>query len=155
KHYRDRVAIDERGVLAAREWGNAVAEADMLKRLGLGLKTLGRYEEAAPQLRASLAKWSELGDRRGCAEAQEALGLLYLSRDRTAEAVEQFDNVLALYRELGNERGAGLALINLALGLHRLGQPEPALRYINEARAIFERIADVDPYNGARALVVQ
>jgi tetratricopeptide (TPR) repeat protein len=155
KHYRDRVAIDERGVMAAREWGNAVAEADMLKRLGLGLRTLGRYEEAALQLQASLDRWSQLGDRTGCAEAQEALGLLHLSSDRAAEAVEQFGGVLTLYRELDNKRGTGLALINLALGLHRLGQPELALRHIHEARAIFDQIADVDPYNGARALVVQ
>lgn len=155
KNYRDRVAIDERGLRAAREWGNAVAEADMLKRLGLALRTLGRYEEAAPQLRAALAKWSEIDDSRGRAEAQEALGLLYLSSGPAIAAVEQFASVLALYRELGNERGVGLALINLAQGLHQIGQLELALRHIDEARAIFDQIADVDPYNGARVLVVQ
>ena len=126
----------------------------MLKRLGLGLRTLGRHDEAAQQLKASLAAWSELGDRRGRTEAQDALGVVYLSCDRTVEAVEQFDDVLASYRELDDERGVGLTLINLALALPRLGRTALALRHIREARAIFDRVKDVDPYNGARVLVV-
>lgn len=154
KHYRDRLTVDERGVLAAREWGNPVAEADMLKRLGLALRTRERHEEAAVHLQASLAMWSELGDERGCAEAHDALGVLYLNTDRFAEAVEEFEQTLTRFRKLGDRRGAGLALINLALALPRLGRAGQARQRIEEARLIFDGLQDEDPYNAARVLVV-
>lgn len=153
KHYRDRLKIDERGVQAAQDWGNPVAEADMLKRLGLVLRTVGRHEEAAVHLRASLAKWSDIGDERGIAEAQEALGLLFMSTGATAEAAEQFEEVLARYRRLGDERDTGLTLINIAHAHSELDRPELAIRQLDEARAIFDRLGNVDPYNRARVFV--
>lgn len=153
KHYRDRIAIDERGVAAAREWRNPAAEADMRKRLGLVLRTLGRYDDAEAQLRASLSKWAETGDERGRAESQDALGVLYLATGRVDEAVELFEQVLAYHRAAADARGVGLALINLGLALPRLSRTADARQHLEEARTIFDELHDVDPYNGARTLV--
>lgn len=154
KHYRDRTEIDRRGLDAARRWGNRHAEAAMLGRLGRAYTTLGRSTEAEPLLRASITRWSELGDRHGVADARENLGLLHLHTGRTDEAVTEFERVLSDFQALGNDRRAGVALINLAIALPRRGRERQALDHIEEAAAIFDRLVDVDPYNGARALVV-
>jgi len=153
KHYRDRAEIDRRGLDAAREWGNGYAEASMLGRLGRVCTTLGRHDDAERHLRASIARWSDLGDRHGVADAQENLGLLYLDTGRTADAVAEFEQVQANFRALGNDRRVGVASINLAIALPRIGRTRQALDHIEEARAIFDRLVDIDPYNGARTRV--
>ena len=155
KHYRDRVGIDELGLEAARRWGDTAAEATMLKRLGRVSSTLGRYDDAERHLRAAMTKWAEVGDGHGVGDAQEGLGLMYVDLGRMDDAAAEFERVLARYRELGVNRRIGLASINLAMVLPRLGRAADALRHIEEARCILDTLADVDPYNGARALVVQ
>ena len=154
KHYRDRAEIDRRGVDAARRWGNSYAEASMLGRLGRVCTTLGLPDDAGRHLRASIERWSELRDHHGVADAQENLGLLYLDTGRTDEAVVEFEQVLAGFRSLRNDRRVGVALINLAIALPRLDRTREALDHIEEAALIFDRLVDVDPYNGARTLVV-
>jgi tetratricopeptide (TPR) repeat protein len=153
KHYRDRLDLARRGIEAGRGWGNTFAEAAMHKQLGLACTTLGRHDEAERHLRRSLAQSSALDDSRGVADAAEGLGLLYLETGRVETAVEQFERVLALNRGAGADRQAGLVMINLARAVARLGQTRRALRHLEEARTIFDRLADVDPYNGARVLV--
>ncbi len=155
KHYRERVVIDELGLEAARGWGDVAAEATMLKRLGRVCSTLGRYDDAERHLRDAMAKWAEVGDGHGVGDAQEGLGLMYVDLGRFTDAAAEFERVLALYRELGVRRRIGLASINLAMVLPTLGRPAEAMRHIQEARRILDTLADVDPYNGARAVVVQ
>lgn len=154
KHYRDRAEIDRLGLDAARRWGNPQAEASMLGRLGRVCTILGQFENAERYLRASIAQWSELGDRHGAADARENVGLLYLDTGRVGDAVAEFEQVLAGFHELGNDRRVGVALINLAIAHLRLGRAREALGHIEEATVIFDRLADVDPYNGARTLIV-
>jgi tetratricopeptide (TPR) repeat protein len=150
KHYRDRQTIDETGVEAARRWGNAFAEADMLKRLGRTLTRNGDYDEAERHLRHAAARFHDVGDGQGVADAQEMLAALYRDCGRTTEAVALFDDVLAAYRRLGAERNVGLALINLASLLPSAGRIQEAVSLLHEARSIFSRLASTDPYNGVR-----
>lgn len=150
KHYRDRLQIDRRGVRAAQAWGNAWAEADMLKRLGRACTTSGRFEEAERHLRRSAALCRDIDDARGAADAREALALLRLDTGREDEAAELFGELAAAYRRLGQRRSLGLTLINLGMLLPRLGRARQALALLDQAREIFAEIAESDPYNTAR-----
>ncbi|MFI7541747.1 tetratricopeptide repeat protein [Actinoplanes sp. NPDC049599] len=150
KHYRDRRSIDEVGLEAARRWGNIFAEADMLKRLGRALTRSGEHAEAERHLRQAAARFGDVGDRQGIADAEEARASLYRDSGRTGEALVLFEAVLNAYRQLGAERSAGLALINLGLVLPDLGRAGEAVPLLHEARTIFSRSGAIDPYNGVR-----
>lgn len=155
KHYHDRVDIDLRGVEAARRWGNAFAEADMLKRLGRVCTTLGRYREAEEHLRSSVAVAAASGDQRGVADAREGLALLYADTDRVAEAAAEFTELVELNRALSADRSLALSLIHLGTALSRIGRNAEALAHLSESEIIFNRLPEPDPYNSARVLVAQ
>lgn len=155
KHYRDRLEIDQRGVEAARRWGNRFAEADMLKRLGMVCTTVGRFDDAQDHLRASAAVAESLGDRRGAADAAEALALLQVARGRLADAVALFERLAGTNRELGDRRSLGLTLINLGRALTGLGRTDEASRVLLEATAQFRDLDPPDPYNGTRVVLAQ
>jgi tetratricopeptide (TPR) repeat protein len=155
KHYHDRIDIDVRGVEAARRWGNAFAEADMLKRLGRVCTTLGRYREAEEHLRGSAAIAAASGDQRGVADAREGLALLYADTERVVEAAAEFTELVELNRALGADRSLALSLIHLGTALSRVGRTAEALTHLSESKAIFDRLSEPDPYNSARVLVAQ
>ncbi|GLZ31943.1 NTPase [Lentzea sp. NBRC 105346] len=155
KHYRDRLAIDQRGVDAARRWGNRFAEADMLKRLGRVSTTLGLHHEAEQHLRASMELATANGDQRGAADAREALALLYAETGRTAEAVTEFSALVDANQMLGAHRSLGLSLIHLGTAMSHVGQFTEAQTSLARALAIFDALPEPDPYNRARVLVTQ
>lgn len=153
KHYRDRLEIDRRGIQAARAWGNAWAEADMLKRFGLVCTSLGNYDEAETSLWSSMELCRTIEDHIGIAAAQEGLALLRVATERLEEAVDLFQELATLNRQMSQQRGVGLTLINLGKVLPRLGHPQEAVTLLSEAHEIFTGLADTDPYNGARVLI--
>lgn len=155
KHYRDRLEIDRRGVAAARRWGNAWAEADMLKRLGRVSTTVGSLDEAEEHYRLAVSQYAESGDRRGVADAQEGLALLFLDTGRPTEAIALLRRLLVVNDEFGDDRSTGLTLINLGLALPQLGRHREALNLLTRAQTIFGALSDVDPYNQARVLIAQ
>ncbi|WP_461120144.1 ATP-binding protein [Saccharothrix stipae] len=155
KHYRDRLEVDRRGVDAARRWGDRFAEADMLKRLGMAYTTLGRFAEAEEHLLASSAVAERIGDRRGFADAEEAVVLLEVACGRLAEAAGLFEQLTAINRELSAWRSLGLTLINLGRVLTGLGRTDEALRALEEATTRFRDLDPPDPYNEARVVVAR
>ncbi|MET9224887.1 tetratricopeptide repeat protein [Lentzea sp. NPDC003310] len=155
KHYHDRIEIDLRGVEAARRWGNAFAEADMLKRLGRVCTTLGRHGEAERHLRASAAIAAAGGDQRGVADAREGLALLYAETDRVSDAAAEFAELVELNRALDADRGLALSLIHLGTALSRLGRDAEGLAHLAEAKVVFDRLPEPDAYNKARVFVAQ
>jgi tetratricopeptide (TPR) repeat protein len=150
KHYRDRRGIDEVGLEAAHGWGNVVAEAEMLNRLGRACTQGGAYAEAEQHLRRAAARFDELGDGRGRTNSEELLAALFRDSGRTAEALALFETVLAANRNLGDDRSTGKALINLGALLPVAGQPQRAIPLLREAQSIFARLTTADPYNGVR-----
>lgn len=155
KHYRDRLAIDRLGVEAARKWGNRLAEADMLKRLGMVCTAVGRFDEAQENLRASVAVAEDIDDRRGAADAREALALLHVAKGELAEAAGLFEDLARVNRELNADRSLGLVLINLGKVLARLGRIDEASEALREAADLFDGLAEPDRYNRARVAVAQ
>jgi tetratricopeptide (TPR) repeat protein len=155
KHYRDRLGINDCGIVAARRLGDLVAEADMLKRQGQALTTLGRFAEAEEHLTASAARATTASDRRGAADAQEALALLHLDQDQPARALVELRDLVQVNRELAADRSLGLSLIHLGTTLARTGQPAAGLAALREAASLFDGLAEPDPYNRARVDLAQ
>lgn len=153
KHYRDRLEVDQRGVEAARAWGNAFAEADMLKRLGRISTTARRFEEAEDHLRSSIAIWERLGDPRGVCDSRELLALLYRDTGRIGEALEQFAVLVETNQALGEARPLGLSLVNTGSTLIEAGRAAEALPHLERAVRVFAGLAQPDPYNQARAVI--
>jgi len=155
KHYQDRLEIDDRGIAAARRWGDPVAEAVMLRRRGMVCTTLGRYAEAEKHLKASAACASKAGDRRGAADALEMLALLNLNQGQLPEALAQLEELVQANRESGADRSLGLTLIHLGGALGRAGRATEGLAALREAVALFDGLAEPDPYNRARVTIAQ
>ncbi|MFD0967602.1 tetratricopeptide repeat protein [Plantactinospora endophytica] len=153
KHYRDRVEIDERGVEAARAWGDKWAEAVMLKRLGRIRTKLGEHEAAERHTRAAIACYRKAGDVRGSLDAEHGLADLFRDSGREAAAGEILTRLVAVNRERGDVRSTGLTLIDLGMLLTTLGRPAEAAGLLREAEGIFAEMTAIDPYNGARVLI--
>ena len=151
KDYRDRAAIDERGVTAARRWGHRWAEADMLKRLGESYACAERPAEAEEQLRLAIECYREAGDPAGTIDAEERIASLYRDTGREHDAITMYERILAANRSIGDPRRVGLTLIRLGALLSSIGTPAEALGHLLEARAVFGALVAVDPYNGQRA----
>ncbi|WBB73061.1 tetratricopeptide repeat protein [Micromonospora sp. WMMD1128] len=153
KGYEDRLAIDERGVLAARAWGNVWAEAVMLKRLGRAYSRLGDHDAAERHGRAAVDRYRQVGDAQGVIDAEEGLATLYADTGREELAAEAYTRVLAGRRTLPNVRSVGLSCLNLGMLRTRTGRPAEALPLLVEAGQIFAELSEVDPYNAARVLI--
>ncbi|SDL91995.1 Predicted ATPase [Lentzea albidocapillata subsp. violacea] len=152
KLYRDRLDADERGVAAARRWGNEFALADMLKRLGLVLTSLGDFDQAERHLTESVELWARMNDQRGLCDAREGLALLYQASGRTEEATAEFGRLAEANLALGATRSAGLSLINLGRSLVDLGRAAEARPVLVHAEQLFGELGQ-DPYNHARATI--
>jgi tetratricopeptide (TPR) repeat protein len=152
KLYRDRLDADERGVAAARRWGNEFALADMLKRLGLVLTTLGDFGQAERHLTESVEIWGRMDDQRGLFDAREGLALLYKASGRAEEARTEFERLVEANLALGATRSAGLSLINLGLSLLDLGRAAEATPVLIRAEQLFGELGQ-DQYNHARATI--
>ena len=150
KHYHDRRGLDELGVEAARRWGNARAEAEMLKRLGRTCTTMGDHEDAERYLGMAISRWAEVNDARGLVDARETMAALLRDTGRISEAIEMYQTALAANRDLGADRHAGMTLISLGALLPEAGRADDAVGLLREAQQIFHRLATVDPYNGVR-----
>jgi tetratricopeptide (TPR) repeat protein len=153
KHYLDRLEIDQRGVAAARAWGSRWAEANMLKRLGRTVGTLGDHAAAERHTKAAIELYRQVGDERHTVNALTGLAELYRDAGRPHAAAEVLIGVIATDRELGDDRATGLALRALGSVLIELGKPAEALVPLREADHLLSMLDRPDPYNRLRVLI--
>ncbi|ASW54287.1 hypothetical protein CIK06_08925 [Plantactinospora sp. KBS50] len=153
KDYARRLEVDQRGVQAARAWGNRQAEADMLKRLSRVQSRVGNHQAAERYGLAAVERHREIGDVQGTVDAEEGLATLYADTGREQQAAEAFDRVLTARRSLPDLRSLGLTCLNLGMLLTRMGRPADALPLLAEATDVFAGLTETDPYNGARVLL--
>jgi tetratricopeptide (TPR) repeat protein len=152
RHYRDRIAVDERGVTAALRWGNRWAEADMRKRLGGAYAEDRRFVQAEEQFDLAAAGYREVHDPIGRTDVEELIASLYRRSGREREAITLYRRTLAANRAIGNPRRIALTLMRLGAVMTDIGGHTEAIGYLEEARGVFARLTDVDvdPYNGQR-----
>ncbi|MBP2338948.1 DNA-binding SARP family transcriptional activator [Saccharothrix coeruleofusca] len=135
----DRLALCRIGLSAARELGDAHAEATFLLRLGSTLADMGRIEEAVRACTDAARLAS--GDRHLELAALANLGYCLMADGRLDEAQERITEALELAREVGDTRSQASGLNNLANVLLAKDRPEEALRHATEALGLFGSVA--------------
>ncbi|MEU4801764.1 BTAD domain-containing putative transcriptional regulator [Actinosynnema sp. NPDC023587] len=135
----DRLALCRIGSAAARDLGDARAEATFLLRLGSTLAELGRIDEAVE----TCTRAAELaGDDRHLGVAALAnLGYCLMADDQLDRAQATILEALEIAREVGDERSQAGVQNNLANVLLRKHQPEEALRHAAEALSLISSVA--------------
>lgn len=146
----DRRDFDERGLAAARMWGEPRAEARMLKQLGRTLSTLGEHDRAEQLLRSAVTRFRQAGEADEGIEAEGLLALAYRDAGRPEAAAGLLETVVAAFRARGRSRDVGLALINSGDLSSRLGRHAEAIAFLGEAGTLLERSVAADPYNPVR-----
>lgn len=149
--YTERLELDQLGLDAARQDGDALGEAKMLNRFGLTVMNLGRFDEAKQHFRQAMSIWERMEATYRVAGSLRRLGFVAAAQDRPAEAIDWFTRALATYRELGSPRKIALTLSDLADTLTSMGRPAEAVHTLAEAGSLLSEISD--PYNQARVLI--
>lgn len=153
KYYQDWVEVDQLGLECARSCQDQAAEAEILREFGLGLRELGRFEEAADRFTESMRIWQRLGDARRVASCWERIGMVRADQGRHAEAAEIFRRCLAVLEPMNDPRRTALVRVNLAEALIETGDPAGALRELDQARSVLGGLDE--PYNQARAQTIE
>lgn len=120
-------------VAAASTWDEGAAHTV----LGVVANTAGDRERARFHHRRSI----ELAEKLGVEPVVEKLNLGSVALDASEyqEAIALFEDVLASHRRNDNSRGAGIALLNLGLAHHELGDDRASRSCFEEA---LERLAE-------------
>lgn len=124
-----------------REDGGAATDnhAQGLRFLGLVTDALGDHDRGVKLVEKSRQHFQDLGDRRGEWESLLDLSQLWSSRDY-AEAGRYAELALAIARESGTPVMVAHSLNQLGNWHLNVAQPVEALRYHEEALAIFQRL---------------
>ncbi|MFC4584834.1 ATP-binding protein [Sphaerisporangium corydalis] len=151
-HHAEQLGVDRLGLEAARACSDARAEAKMLNRTGLALRSLGRLEEAADEFGEALRIWHRLGNRQRVAGTRRRLGLVEKDLGRLDAAITRFEQALQDYRAENESRRAALTLCDLGETLIEMGRDDEADTRLTEARDLLA--AEDDPRNQGRVLIL-
>jgi DNA-binding SARP family transcriptional activator/tetratricopeptide (TPR) repeat protein len=138
----DAIELNKQAVALARRQGDQRSEANAHDALGIGLSTIGRYEDGAAHFDAGLSLCRQLGDRFGEQRALGNLGYNHLNQSRPQEAISYLQRQLAVARQIGATTGEMYALRILSRAYHQLGQLDEAVRLTQQALAWYEQTGD-------------
>jgi DNA-binding SARP family transcriptional activator/tetratricopeptide (TPR) repeat protein len=141
-HYDDALAVHTHALHAAERSGDRAAQADALRNRGMVDYRLGRYQQAADQIRQALEICRDLGDRSGQARAHSNLGVVLWGWARYQPSAEHFRQALVLHRELGDQFGQANALDSLGTALGRAGHYPQAAEHHRQALEICRELGN-------------
>jgi tetratricopeptide (TPR) repeat protein len=127
---------------AARQAGDADAEAGIMRSLGALYRELGRYDEAVALLTRAAEIFENHGDRQRWAAVPRNLGDVYRYQGRLAEAIEAFSAGLAVFRSAGDSRAEAGALNGMADAHRGLSQWAEAGSAFQACIGIYHDLAD-------------
>jgi tetratricopeptide (TPR) repeat protein len=104
----------------------------------------GDYDAMAQFARDGLARFEQLGDRRGMAEALDRLATAAANQGDLDGGMELYERSLALWREIGDERGLGISTTNVGCLALMQGDLERAVVFSREGLALYERAGQRD-----------
>ncbi|MFJ2955626.1 tetratricopeptide repeat protein [Streptomyces sp. NPDC087270] len=147
--YDSWISAHETGLDSARLDGDTAGQARMLTSGGIGLRSAGRYDEAARWFSQALDLARAEGNLRDEAQALSGLGSSYRGAGQPDRAAAAYERALELRESVGYRRGA--ALSRLRLGELALEQDDFEGAAERLGRAHRELAAGHDPYDAARA----
>ncbi|WP_280727989.1 tetratricopeptide repeat protein [Kitasatospora sp. MAA4] len=134
------IAIISRDAANATE--NRHDQAGAGDNLGIALRELGRFHEAADVHQSALVLYQDLGDQHGAAGAWDSLGIALQGLGRFEEAADVHRSALALYQDLGDQQGTAGAWDGLGAALRGLGRFEEAVDAHQIALATYLSLSD-------------
>jgi tetratricopeptide (TPR) repeat protein/transcriptional regulator with XRE-family HTH domain len=149
-HWDQSTALHHSALVAARQAGDRLGEADALSELGALQRETGSYPAAAATLARALALYRDIGDQPGQASTLNELGFLRVLTGDYPAAAACHQQALVLVRGLGYPRGQAWTLSGLALVQHMTGDHPAAAASLQQALALFRDLGD--PHGQARAL---
>jgi DNA-binding SARP family transcriptional activator/tetratricopeptide (TPR) repeat protein len=142
-HQRDWQAVNRTALAAARRAGDPVAEAQLLRNMGVVAAQQHRYRQAIALLDRGLVKNRAAGNPHDTALILSNIGRVYSMQRRFDEAVGAQRESLAISRELDSPHGESVALNNLGITLGEQGRFEEAIACLEQSLAIDRRLGDV------------
>ncbi|MFI7417244.1 AfsR/SARP family transcriptional regulator [Nonomuraea sp. NPDC049684] len=133
----EAVACYRESLLTAQAVGDRVEMSKVLRRLGEALGALGRFEEAAETLAASLRLFVECGDVLGEALSGHALGVVRLRQGDPREALRHLAATLDRLGRDGPQVWRARTLTEMGRAHARLGRHEEAAAAWRHALTLF------------------
>jgi tetratricopeptide (TPR) repeat protein len=141
-HYTDAVLLHTHAAAAARDSGDAAAEAQALTNLGNAHYRRSAYQQAAGHYRRALALCREIGDRHGEAHALGNLANVEAELGDLHRAAAHYQKAVDLCREIGTQLVQAHALTNLGTIHEQLGDYPQAADCHQQALALCREIGD-------------
>jgi tetratricopeptide (TPR) repeat protein len=135
-HYPEAVIVHSCAQAAARQAGDAAAEAAALKVLGLVALHQGRYRQATGHLEQAVALFRQTGDRTGLARSLTNLGIASFLQGSYAQAGQWWQQSLSVHRDNGDQAGQSSVLGNLGLLDLRQGRYQQASERLGQSLAL-------------------
>jgi len=115
-------------------------ESSIRSNMGVALRYLGRFDEAAASTERSLAVAREAGNELFAAQALNSLGIINRARAEYQKAIDAYTEAIAIRRRLADRRGESQVLGNLGNVYSELGQFDKAIeaqtRSLSIAKAV-------------------
>jgi DNA-binding NtrC family response regulator/tetratricopeptide (TPR) repeat protein len=131
----DAVAAAMRDLLARAAELHPIWHGQALHLAGITASERGRASEAREHLRDAVAIYRAAGDRRGLADALNALGTVEMGAFRLEEGRQAVEEALRLNRELDRRERVGVNLSNLAICYYKLGMLDRSDTALTEAES--------------------
>ncbi|GIH15550.1 AfsR/SARP family transcriptional regulator [Rugosimonospora africana] len=138
----DWLSTHRSGLAAARRLADRLAEAEMLKNLGLGQWAAGDSREAIELYRQALPIYRETGNQHGEGDTLNNLGLAQERLGQYEEALHSYQQALPVRLAVGYRRGEGATRMNLGNIYDRLGHPHEAIAHYQDTLAIFQAVGE-------------
>ncbi len=121
-----------------RNVGDSRLEATALSNLAIVDMELGHFEEARVHIRSAVRTLESLGDRRSLGIALDTMAAVEHIEGYLEEALLVYERAIATQNIVGDHRSRAMSLGRLGSILACIGQPEQALRHIDESERILE-----------------
>ncbi|MEV4316869.1 BTAD domain-containing putative transcriptional regulator [Actinocrispum sp. NPDC049592] len=139
-HWQDRVELCRQGAAAAAELGDPLAEAEMLRALGVSYYMTRRLQDAVNTNILALRAVRAAGDLDGEGHVYNNLANAYSEMRRFDEAVEAHQMAVARCAAVDNHLGHALSQRNLGSTLIQMGRAAESLEPLTEALARFRKL---------------
>ncbi|SES49204.1 AfsR/SARP family transcriptional regulator [Actinokineospora terrae] len=141
-HWHDRVELCRQGAAAATALGDPVAEAEMLRALGVAYFMTRRLREALEANHSALRTVRAVGDLVGEGHVHNNIANAYAELRRFDEAIAAHRLAVARCAEAGSDLGRALSQRNLGHTLVRMGRAEESLTPLTDALTTFRGLGN-------------
>ena len=128
----------------ARNLGDTIAEADLLKYMGTAYFNQSKYQQALLHYINSRKKATEIHYLKGEASACYNLGLVFSAIGRYEKAIGYFTESLVIDRQTNNSRGEASCLNGIGIAYEKRHDYKKALVYYQKSLGVCQKVNDAE-----------